>query len=934
MSVLFQRPQGPTKINTVQMNQSNLGYPVPVVMGKGKVQQTVLWVDGFTWKLINASGGKGFGGKDGNQYVYSTDLIAGLCDGGAAGIVGIGDVWGGQSWLQNTNTAEDYTISGGSPTYTPVNSFSMTGDHGVGYLVPISASYSDLTAPSTTVLATSIIVPFQRVTFGTTLTQGTYSIDPSNNVYHFSTLDSGTTVTLNYTFALGTLSKQQIDLIPSGRNVVVNGSLPFVSDVSVVYFNTGSTDGEPLTRVSGTPTVAGTYQVDPGSYTVTGHPGAYTVTVVRAANYTFSSADIGQEVRLTYKLNNTSALPAGTQTSLSFELIPGTPLDTPAALLLSKYPGAALGYSGIVKILYAPMDLGYGAQIQQNTFEVITADGWGGGIVDCNPVQCLLQVLSNPVWGLGRGAVPFPLSAIDNGEFGTWGNGNAGNGGNGVRAYVVPRGGPAHVITEDTATAWFAANSFFISPVIDRQDTAASLLGKWLEAGMCMAYMSEGLMKLVGLGDTSATGNGATWTAPSSFDAELDDTCFLAKSQGQDPVKISSSPWTEAFNKVQISWNNRGNQYAPEITPEEDKSAVNRYGDRIEDPQSYDFITTLAAARFAGSMRVKRNVYTRNTYTFSLPFRFGHLEPLGVISLTTNSAWSNANNNTIQLVRQPVRITKIIDNPDGTYDVTCEDFIFGTQQPGLNNKGTGSGNAPPNQYADPGNTSVALLIPTPQLAGGFNLNQLWIGAAGQTDNWGGCNIWASTDGLKFGQIGTIEGPARLGTLSAIFPTGSDPDTTNSLVVNLVDNAAPLEAGTSADADLGNTLCVVDGELIAISASVLTGIDQYTAGTYIRRGQKGSSIAGHSVGAPFLRLDSSIFKYTFDPAWSGEVVYLKFQSFNFFGNSIQDLSTVTAIPITLYTFRPGTVVEFNGTEVTTTPHPRGGPVLPPPGSRSF
>lgn len=887
MSMLFQRPQGPTKINMVQINQSVQGFPVIVAMGKGKVQQSILWVDGFLSKLIStSSGGKGFGGgKDGTQYVYSADVIAGLCDGGQGGIIGIGDVWSGQSWLSNTTAAESYTISGGSPSYTPVNAASMTGDHGVSYTIPLNATYNDL-ASGTTNIATSLMVPLKRVPYvaGQTLSAGTYSVDGSNN-YYFSAANSGYSVQLYYTFALSVVSKQQNGLIPSGRNIAIEGNIPFTADMGVVYYNTGTSNpnnGERLTAVSGTPTQTGTYRVDYGSYSVSGEAGSETVTVNRAANYTFAPGDVAQQVQITFKADNSSALPAGTQTSLAFELIPGTPTDAPAAILQTNFPSAALGYSGIAKVLYAPMDLGYGAQIQQNTFEVMTEDMWGGGVVDCNPVQNISQVLKNQVWGLGSGPVPFPLSAMDTATGGTWGT-------------PTPTGVAQ---AGSTASNWFAANSFFISPMLDRQDTAASLIGRWLEAGMCASFMSEGLMKLVPYGDTSCAGNGATWVAPSSFDAELDDTCFISKGKNQDPVKISSSPWTEAYNTVQISWSNRGNQYAPEVTPAKDKAAINRYGDRIEDAQSWDFITTLPAATFAGSMRVKRNVYTRNTYEFTLPYRFGHLEPMGVVSITTNSAWNSAANNTIQLVRCPARITKVVDNPDGTYDVTAEDLISGAHSPDGFSKTTSSPTPSPNQFADPGNT-VAMFMDAPLDLKIYSGEELWIGAVGSNYDWGGCTAYASTDGDKYKPIGTIKTPGRLGALNAAFPAHTDPDSVDSLVVNLQQGSSALEAGTQADADNAVTLCWVDGELIAYSACALTGPDQYTMSGYTRRGLMGTTAGAHAANANFLRLDDAILRYAYDSSWVGKTVYLKFQSFNTYGNSAQDLSTLTA-----YQYTPG------------------------------
>ena len=879
MAVLFRPQDGPTQLNKVRINQSALGFNVPVIMGCFKTQIALLWLDGFDSSSIsgqtNGTGGKGLGGggKDGGEYDYSADVIAALCEGP---ITAIGDVWTGQSWLRNTQALETYVISGSSPSYTPINAATMTADRGVGISTAVSGTYNDLAAATPTTLSGTIITPLKLVAYGTTLSAGEYSVNPSTNQYNFSTANNGQTVSLSYSFALATVTKQENFVIPSSLQVSVGSSAtgtnatPFSGDGGVTYYSSGldqDTDvGDALTAVP---------------YGTSLSTGEYSVNGTEPATYYFASGDMNKEVQATFQLNEGNTLLQGTPQSLDFLALNGAPGQTPWALLLSNYPGAALAYKGMAIVCFGPMDLGSGGEIQQITMEVLTPDAWGAGIVDCNPVQNIGQALTNPVWGLGAGPIPFPTSAIDNGTGGTWG--------------VATPTGVAQA--GSTASNWFAANSFFISPDMDKQDTAAAAMGRWLEAGMCAGFMSEGLFKLVPYGDTTTTGNGATWVAPSTFDAELDDTCFLVKGKNQETVKISSSPWTEAYNTVQISWSNRGNQYAPEITPQSDQSAINRYGSRIEDPQTWEFITTLPAANFAASMRVKRNVYTRNTYTFSLPFRFGNLEPMGIVSVTTNNAWSAAANNTIQLVKCPVRIQKIQDNPDGTYDVTCEDLITGAHTPDGFSQSVASPTASPNQYADPGNTTPVYLDAPLDLQT-YNANELWIGAAGSNVNWGGCSILASSDGDTYDSIGIITGPSRVGVLNTAFPSHTDPDTTDSLIVNLTIDGGALNSGTETDADNATTLCYLDGELISYSACALSGPEQYTMGTYIRRGLMGTTPASHAIGAEFLRLDNTIFKYAYGPSWVGKTIYLKFQSFNSYGNAAQDASTLTA-----YTYTP-------------------------------
>jgi hypothetical protein len=57
-------------------------------------------------------------------------------------------------------------------------------------------------------------------------------------------------------------------------------------------------------------------------------------------------------------------------------------------------------------------------------------------------------------------------------------------------------------------------------------------------------------------------------------------------------------------------------------------------------------------------------------------------------------------------------------------------------------------------------------------------------------------------------------------------------------------------------------------------------------------------AAHSNGAPFTRLDNAIFQYNLPAAFIGDPLFLKFQSFNIFGQSVEDLSECA-----VYTYTP-------------------------------
>ena len=170
------------------------------------------------------------------------------------------------------------------------------------------------------------------------------------------------------------------------------------------------------------------------------------------------------------------------------------------------------------------------------------------------------------------------------------------------------------------------------------------------------------------------------------------------------------------------------------------------------------------------------------------------------------------------------------------------------------------------------------------------------GVSGVADpNWGGAFVWISTDGSTYGQIGTVLAPSRQGVLTAAMLS-----TDTSLSVTLEESGGQLLSGTAADAQNGVTLCLVDNELLAYQGATLLATpppNSYNL-TGLVRGFYGTAAAAHSNGAPFTRVDNAIFQYNLPAAFVGVPLFLKFQSFNIFGQSVEDLSECAA-----YTYAP-------------------------------
>lgn len=170
-----------------------------------------------------------------------------------------------------------------------------------------------------------------------------------------------------------------------------------------------------------------------------------------------------------------------------------------------------------------------------------------------------------------------------------------------------------------------------------------------------------------------------------------------------------------------------------------------------------------------------------------------------------------------------------------------------------------------------------------------------------TPNWGGCQVLVSTDGNTNALAGTIYRGGRQGVLTATFPSGSDPDSTDTLAVDLTESQGQLISGTSADADNFVTLCFCDGELVSYETATLTTAYHYSLGTYLRRGVYGTPIGSHASGAQFARFgptDPSLFRYGYPANLAGTTIYVKLPAFNTYGQVLQSPAACTAYTYTL------------------------------------
>jgi hypothetical protein len=611
----------------------------------------------------------------------------------------------------------------------------------------------------------------------------------------------------------------------------------FGSDGSVPFIGTQQT---PMTQVGSSPAA--------GQFTQNG------------AVFTFSAADAGKVLTITYVYSvpdsNSNGQP---QQKLSLTLFLGSRPQTPWSYLTSAHPGQDLGYNGIAYVAASAMDLGESGTLPNLSFEVLSGITFGAGIADAEPSVIIADLLANQFYGLAGAVTPGDLTQYRN--FCTAGDGHG--------------------------------NGLFLSPVLDAQKPASEWIQEILDVTNAAAVWSEGVLKIIPYGDTTAVGNGATFIPNTAPIYDLTTSDLLTA------VVIKRPSVADVMNSVSIEFVNRANDYNPDVAEDKDEAMVALYGLRKASPVQAHSITTTTVAKFAANLLRKRSVEIRATYTFSLGWQFNLLEPMDLVTLTIPELGYN---------KKPVRITAMREDDSGKLEVDAEDFPWGTAAPTLYPHQAGSGfitqaNSDPGSVSAPiifeandrlsltGNYEVWLGVcgPTVAITGvtyptppplppspiqitannhGYKTGQkiIIVGVGGITAangnwtvtvidpntftlngsigsgtytsggvavnlDWGGCHVWISPDNQNYVQVGAMYGPSRMGVLTAQLVSSADPDTTHTLAVDVTQSTGTLNSGTQSDCDNFRTLCYVDGELISYEDATLTGSFKYDLGAH-------------------------------------------------------------------------------------------------------
>lgn len=448
------------------------------------------------------------------------------------------------------------------------------------------------------------------------------------------------------------------------------------------------------------------------------------------------------------------------------------------------------------------------------------------------------------------------------------------------------------------------ANSLYGSLTMNSQQAASDWL-KQLYAAADAAPVFMGF-KLYSMpySEVSAIGNGAVYNAPSASGPVAD--LSVANGDILDKITVKTKARINLPNVLQLQCISRSSNYQQVVVAQPEAASIALYGVRKADPVVNNAVQDATIARQLLGIASRKNLMGGDTYSFTLNSKWDLLVPLDLVTVSDAQAGIN---------KLPVRLTKLAEQSDGTWSCEAEPFVYGMYSP-VPLAVTNPSPTPQSKQQDPGPPNAPVIFePTQRLAP--NAAEIWLAASGANVNYGGCQVFVSTDGgVSYQSVGSITGSAITGVTVGDWPAAADPDAVNNLALDLTESGGSLSSYAAADRDNFKYLGYVAGgaaipyELMAYNSATLTGTDKYTlnaagTGNDLRRAVFGCPQIGqgvdHPAGSRFLFIDpmqSGILKIALPRQWTGVELYFKLCAFNTFGAAVQSLASATA-----YTYTP-------------------------------
>lgn len=513
--------------------------------------------------------------------------------------------------------------------------------------------------------------------------------------------------------------------------------------------------------------------------------------------------------------------------TIQLTLFAGETNQKPWAYTLGKHPDKALSYSGLA-YMAGVIDLGDSGSMPNYNFEVVGKLTDTGDGIDVNPADYMRYILDKV------GLSDVEIVGLDN-----------------YRQYCK------------------AADMLISTPPDETSaKSAREIINEIATLTNAYVFWSNDTFKIVPLDDRDYTG----WKPNRTILYDLSADDFIPQSGGA-LVTYQRKDSSEVYNQYPVEFINRENGYEKESVSYAVTQDIADYGLRQANTTQAHYLYTKERAVKLAEQLARKGKYERNKYTFKLDWSFCRLEVGDLVTLTDENCGLNKQVVMIDSVTEGtdgLLTFTAVSRPEGTYTAAKYD-VHETDRPYINY----------NKQAPNTDKPVILQPPADLTTNGL---EVWIGARGTGDNWGGCDVYVSDDNAHYRHAGTITSSARIGTLAKAIDAAVD-------TIEVTANGTFL-SGSEQDAKRGNTLCWLDGECFSYqTADLLPGGNYQLTGCM--RGQYNTTAESHAAGCNFARLDSTLLKIPFRKEDVGKQVWLKFVSFNIFGSGYQSLADVQA-----------------------------------------
>lgn len=524
-----------------------------------------------------------------------------------------------------------------------------------------------------------------------------------------------------------------------------------------------------------------------------------------------------------------------------YVVFPGSIPNGYSSILMERHPDQFFFYPGLAN--FTAVDLGEFSNdsVPSFSFEVFGIN-YDSAINGADPAYAINSIITDTRWGAAAPAMRFPVAT-------DYGN------------YAVAMGWQIglEMAEQKQAAEW-------IKEILDQTNSAP--------------VWAADHLTIVPYGDTAVSGNGRTWAPNVSPIYDLTDDDYLG--DPERPIEILHKSDSETYNIRTVEFRNVGNEFNIETVDGTDPASVAMYGPKkSKDTLKAHGIGSNDAAARLGVIDVQRQTLTRNEYHFTLPWIYDHLLPMDILTLTDRVSGMS---------RYPVRLTSVVDTTDSEIQCIAEDFPAGAGHAALFPRENSAGwnkdyNATPSDIATPA------FIESDKVDASRTGLRIGVAVSPLGSEWGGVDIYSSTDGVTYTRMQRWHRGARYGTLTSAVSA----DVNQIGSVSLAGVGGTFTSASQTAADGLQTLCVIDQEYLGYTDATLTGTNAYRL-KFGTRAAQNTDAAAHAAGKQFVRVDDSIaWSNEIDQSMIGQTLYFKFCSFNQFGGAVQELETAQVYP---------------------------------------